>query len=164
MNFNEYLEEHFDFSDSSFGSQLKLKGECPFCNVYRDDLRVYINRKTGKGFCHHCSTGFGPTKFVAAHAGVSWEQAEAILVGDGEPFVKAKRPEPDRIYYTNQRVVVPIFDLEGSPVAWQGRDITDKAKNKYLFPSNFKGAEYVFSTFSRNGKINISRRLNTSPE
>ena len=38
--------------------------------------------------------------------------------------------------YSN-RVIVPVFDLNGELVSFQGRDITGKAEKKYLFPPGF---------------------------
>ena len=37
----------------------------------------------------------------------------------------------------SNRVIIPIFDLEGNLVSFQGRDITGNAEKKYLFPSGF---------------------------
>lgn len=38
--------------------------------------------------------------------------------------------------YSN-RIIIPIFDLEGDLVSFQGRDITGTADKKYLFPPGF---------------------------
>ncbi|MFT4064246.1 DNA primase [Paraburkholderia sp.] len=38
--------------------------------------------------------------------------------------------------YSN-RVIIPVFDLEGDLVTFQGRDITDESEKKYLFPPGF---------------------------
>jgi DNA primase len=38
--------------------------------------------------------------------------------------------------YAN-RVIIPVFDLEGDLVTFQGRDITGEADKKYLFPPGF---------------------------
>ncbi|MDR9846989.1 hypothetical protein [Herbaspirillum huttiense] len=38
--------------------------------------------------------------------------------------------------YSN-RIILPVFDLEGDLVSFQGRDITGKAEKKYLFPPGF---------------------------
>jgi DNA primase len=38
--------------------------------------------------------------------------------------------------YAN-RIIIPIFDLEGELVSFQGRDITGDAEKKYLFPPGF---------------------------
>jgi DNA primase len=35
------------------------------------------------------------------------------------------------------RVIIPVFDLNGDLVSFQGRDITGKAEKKYLFPPGF---------------------------
>jgi DNA primase len=49
------------------------------------------------------------------------------LDGSGEPV------EQD---YAN-RIIIPVFDLEGQLVSFQGRDITGTADRKYLFPPGF---------------------------
>ena len=38
--------------------------------------------------------------------------------------------------YSN-RIIIPVFDLEGDLVSFQGRDITGRAEKKYLFPPGF---------------------------
>lgn len=35
------------------------------------------------------------------------------------------------------RVIIPVFDLDGQLVSFQGRDITGTAEKKYLFPNGF---------------------------
>lgn len=37
----------------------------------------------------------------------------------------------------NRRIIIPIFDLDGDLVSYQGRDITGAAEKKYLFPPGF---------------------------
>jgi len=37
----------------------------------------------------------------------------------------------------SKRIIVPIFDSSGSLASFQGRDVTDKAEKKYLFPPGF---------------------------
>ena len=44
--------------------------------------------------------------------------------------------------YSN-RVIVPIFNLEGEMVSFQGRDITGMAEKKYLFPPEFSATGSV---------------------
>lgn len=51
----------------------------------------------------------------------------------------------EKIYWTENRVIVPIFDAVGQAVGWQGRDLTGKSKIKYLFMPGFKGAEHLFN-------------------
>ncbi|WP_199153516.1 toprim domain-containing protein [Chromobacterium sp. ASV23] len=36
-----------------------------------------------------------------------------------------------------QRVIIPVYDMDGQLVSFQGRDITGKAERKYLFPPGF---------------------------
>lgn len=40
----------------------------------------------------------------------------------------------------SKRVIIPIYDLNGDLVTFQGRDITGQAKRKYLFPSTLPSA------------------------
>lgn len=38
-----------------------------------------------------------------------------------------------------QRVIIPVYDLDGTLVTFQGRDITGTKEDKYLFPSQLPG-------------------------
>jgi DNA primase len=40
----------------------------------------------------------------------------------------------------NRRVLIPIYDLDGKLVSFQGRDITGTAEKKYLFPPGYARA------------------------
>lgn len=42
-----------------------------------------------------------------------------------------------RVQDYSGRVIIPIFDLDGKLVSFQGRDITGEAERKYLFPPGF---------------------------
>lgn len=45
-----------------------------------------------------------------------------------------------------QRVIIPVFDLDGTLATFQGRDVTLKAENKYLFPKGLPGTgRYLFN-------------------
>lgn len=47
--------------------------------------------------------------------------------------------------YYNKRIIIPVYDLEGKLVTFQGRDITGEADKKYLFPVGLPGtARYLF--------------------
>jgi DNA primase len=39
----------------------------------------------------------------------------------------------------NNRIIIPVFDLDGSLVTFQGRDLTGVAERKYLFPLGLPG-------------------------
>lgn len=43
----------------------------------------------------------------------------------------------DRIQSYAERVIIPVLDLDGNLVSFQGRDITGTAEKKYLFPPGF---------------------------
>jgi len=45
----------------------------------------------------------------------------------------------------SQRVIIPIYDLNGKLVSFQGRDITGRSPRKYLFPPGFASTgKYLF--------------------
>ncbi len=46
---------------------------------------------------------------------------------------------------TRNRIIIPIKNMAGELVSWQGRDITGKSKVRYLFPSSFKGAQELYN-------------------
>lgn len=37
----------------------------------------------------------------------------------------------------SKRIIIPVFDLDGNLISFQGRDITGTAEKKYLFPNGF---------------------------
>ena len=43
----------------------------------------------------------------------------------------------DRVQDYSNRIILPVFDLVGDLVSFQGRDITGDAEKKYLFPPGF---------------------------
>lgn len=46
----------------------------------------------------------------------------------------------------DKRIIIPVFDLEGDLVTFQGRDITGKSGSKYLFPPGLPGtARYLYN-------------------
>ena len=45
-----------------------------------------------------------------------------------------------------QRIIIPVFDIEGNLVSFQGRDITGKQEPKYLFPPGFSATgKYLYN-------------------
>jgi DNA primase len=42
-----------------------------------------------------------------------------------------------RVQSYSKRIIIPVFDLDGDLVSFQGRDITGLAEKKYLFPPGF---------------------------
>lgn len=45
--------------------------------------------------------------------------------------------ERDRYQNYSERIIIPIHDLEGNLVTFQGRDVTGESERKYLFPPGF---------------------------
>ena len=46
----------------------------------------------------------------------------------------------------DDRVIIPVFDLDGTLTTFQGRDITGKAERKYLFPKGLPGTgRYLYN-------------------
>jgi DNA primase len=43
----------------------------------------------------------------------------------------------NRVQDYSKRIILPVFDLDGDLVSFQGRDITGNAEKKYLFPPGF---------------------------
>lgn len=43
----------------------------------------------------------------------------------------------NRVQDYSKRIIIPVFDLAGDLVSFQGRDITGEAEKKYLFPPGF---------------------------
>lgn len=102
---------------------------------------------------------------VAADEGAIWpagipiqesESASAYLLGRGIDallwahfglyYAPGNVEIGEKTYYTNRRVIIPIKDRAGQFISWQARDITGKAKLRYLFPPGFKGAEHLFNS------------------
>lgn len=55
-------------------------------------------------------------------------------------------PGPEGEQFFTGRIIIPVFDLYGSLVTFQGRDITGQAKNKYKFPKGLKGTgKYLYN-------------------
>ncbi len=40
----------------------------------------------------------------------------------------------ERFQFYGKRVIIPLYDIEGKLVTWQGRDVSGEADKKYLFP------------------------------
>lgn len=56
----------------------------------------------------------------------------------------------------DQRIIIPVFDLSGELVTFQGRDVTNKATKKYLFPPGLPGtARYLYNGHNAVGKSEI---------
>lgn len=55
---------------------------------------------------------------------------------EGEFAFEDANGDPQTQDYS-QRVIIPVFDLDGQLVSFQGRDITNTAEKKYLFPPQF---------------------------
>ena len=56
----------------------------------------------------------------------------------------------------SERVIIPVFDLDGELVTFQGRDITDKAEKKYKFPVGVPGtARFLYNGHNAMGAKEI---------
>ncbi len=55
------------------------------------------------------------------------------MSGVFEYYVDSKR----LVQSYEKRIIIPVFDLDGNLVSFQGRDITGTAEKKYLFPPGF---------------------------
>jgi DNA primase len=57
----------------------------------------------------------------------------------------------------DMRVIIPVYDLDGTFVTFQGRDITGESESKYLFPAGLPGT----GRFVYNGQncVNVKRMV-----
>lgn len=56
----------------------------------------------------------------------------------------------------SMRVIIPVKDLDGNLVSFQGRDITNKAEKKYLFPPGFASTgTYLFNGHNAYGCVDV---------
>jgi DNA primase len=74
----------------------------------------------------------GITKDLAEHFSLYWSEKGVWRFMDPRGF-QGKQD------YSN-RILLPIFDLNGEMVSFQGRDTTGEAEQRYLFPPGFASA------------------------
>lgn len=56
----------------------------------------------------------------------------------------------------DRRIIIPVFDLEGTLKTFQGRDITDESDRKYLFPPGLSGTgRYLYNGHNCIGQEHI---------
>lgn len=56
----------------------------------------------------------------------------------------------------SKRILIPVFDLDGQMVSFQGRDITGTAEKKYLFPPGFAATgEQLFNGHNALGRERV---------
>jgi DNA primase len=53
-----------------------------------------------------------------------------------------------KIVYSRDRVIIPIFDISGKLVSWQGRSLDPASKVKYLFSPDFKKSEHLYNSWN----------------
>lgn len=53
-------------------------------------------------------------------------------------YIKADGSKSGQFY--GSRIIIPVYDLDGSLVTFQGRDASGKAERKYLFPPGLPGS------------------------
>lgn len=54
----------------------------------------------------------------------------------------------NKLYYTISRIFIPVHDLNGVCAAWQARDITGKARVKYLSTPGWDSNEFLFNAWA----------------
>lgn len=70
-------------------------------------------------------------------------------------FYASSIREREQQFY-GKRVVIPVFDLHGQMVTFQGRDITDKSPRKYLFPPGLPSSgRYLYGGHLVKGKAEL---------
>ena len=68
---------------------------------------------------------------IAKYFGLRWCEFGWWKYKDAEGVVQTQN-------FTN-RIIIPVFDLDGELKTFQGRDLTDTSTRKYLFPSELPG-------------------------
>lgn len=72
---------------------------------------------------------------------------------DGRFWYKAEDGEVRFQNYSN-RIIIPIFDMDGEMVSFQGRDILGTAEKKYLFPPGFASTgKYLYNSHNSKGAV-----------
>lgn len=75
---------------------------------------------------------------------------------DGHFSYQTAIGEREEQYY-GERVVVPIFDMLGRMVTFQGRDVTGKSVRKYLFPPGLPtSGKFLYASHTLKGKKEIA--------
>ena len=70
----------------------------------------------------------------------------AFIEGMRLSFCSVPTEAPDgKTWYTQNRIIIYVYDRKGNVISWQGRDITGKSSIKYLFQPGFKGAESLYN-------------------
>lgn len=73
----------------------------------------------------------GITKPIAAHFGLRWSEK-------GSFSVKTQGGTITQDY--SNRIIIPVWDIDGKLCSFQGRDVTGTAERRYLFPPMFASA------------------------
>lgn len=147
QSFIDYLDNHFSIEKVSGGSQLKLEsGTCPFCGESRDDLRLYMNSKTGLGQCFHCGQGFNAIRFVMANEECNLTKAIKILLGDEDTWALPEDVEDDaEIGLVFPKMISPL-DSEQAMNYLNGRNIGPKLIEHFKL-------QYAVDNVMINGKL-----------
>jgi DNA primase len=52
----------------------------------------------------------------------------------------------DKVFYLKDRLFMPIFDIEGKPIAWQARDTSGRSRLRYIASPNFESNRHLFNS------------------
>lgn len=64
----------------------------------------------------------------------------------GLRFCRVNTEVDKHLYYTANRIIIPIFNRQGRLDGWQGRDITGVAKPKYLIQPGFDAKQSLYNS------------------
>ena len=82
-------------------------------------------------------TDRGVTNEIASYFYLRWSKNGVFKYNDGNQI---------RQQDYSSRVIIPIYNLEGELVSYQGRDVTGESDRKYLFPPGFASTgKYLFN-------------------
>lgn len=155
--FTDYLEEHFTLRPAG-ATQLQVIGECPFCGHDSADQRMYVNRKTDAGFCHHCGSGFNQVTFVAARERCDRKTARRILHKDStvNRYVATPDDEEDEApCETPWPVLEDVFDYPEARAYLNARNVSDDMIRRFQLKYCTRNMDFNGRTYWTRNRVII---------
>lgn len=90
-------------------------------------------------------SGFASAKYLFDR-NISYESIEYFKLGDCvNGYFQYKKPDGNIGYQDySGRIIIPIFDIDGKTVTFQGRDYTGLSPKRYLFPPGLNATGTLF--------------------
>lgn len=91
----------------------------------------------------------GLTKTLCKYFDLRWSEHGTHVYWDAEK-------QEGRTQDFSNRVMIPVYDLDGNLATFQGRDITGEARRKYLFPQTLPASgRYLYNGHNAIGKETV---------